>query len=113
MRLRFVSHELTGNRLLTFAEAIAEIARATGRDVDYQRISSAEFVAGLTEQGIPQDEVTVFAEIFGTVLDGRNAHLTDGVRRALGREPRDFADYAHAVATTGVWAPDPAPTTAA
>ncbi|MFE4977839.1 NmrA family transcriptional regulator, partial [Kitasatospora sp. NPDC056651] len=27
----------------------------------------------------------------------------DGVRRALGREPRDFADYARAAAATGVW----------
>jgi hypothetical protein len=38
-----------------------------------------------------------------TVLDGRNAHLTDGVQRALGREPRDFADYARETAATGVW----------
>jgi hypothetical protein len=39
------------------------------------------------------------------VLDGRNAHVTDGVRRALGREPRDFADYAHDTAARGVWDP--------
>ncbi|MFF0416569.1 NmrA family transcriptional regulator, partial [Kitasatospora sp. NPDC004745] len=26
-----------------------------------------------------------------------------GVRRALGREPRDFADYAREAAATGVW----------
>ena len=41
--------------------------------------------------------------VFGEVLDGRNAHLTDGVRRALGREPKDFSDYARDVAATGVW----------
>jgi hypothetical protein len=28
------------------------------------------------------------------VLDGRNAHPTDGVRRALGREPKGFSDSA-------------------
>ena len=28
------------------------------------------------------------------VLDGRNAHLSDGLQRALGREPRDFTDDA-------------------
>ena len=39
------------------------------------------------------------------VLDGRNAHLADGVQRALGREPRDFADYAREAAATGVWNP--------
>ena len=41
--------------------------------------------------------------LFATVLDGRNAHLTDGVQRALGREPRDFADYARDTAASGVW----------
>jgi uncharacterized protein YbjT (DUF2867 family) len=96
-------YELTGGRLLTFAEAVAEIAKATGRDIEYLRISGQEFVAGLTAQGVPPDEAQVFADIFGTVLDGRNAHLTDGVRRALGRAPRDFADYARTAAATGVW----------
>jgi len=39
--------------------------------------------------------------LFTTVLDGRNAHLTDGVQRALGRAPRDFADFAQDAAATG------------
>jgi uncharacterized protein YbjT (DUF2867 family) len=95
-------YELTGPRLLTFDRAVAEIASAVGRDIEYRRVSGGEFVAGL-EQGVPREEAVVFAEIFGTVLDGRNAHLTDGVRRALGREPRDFADYARVTAATGVW----------
>ena len=43
------------------------------------------------------------AYLFTEVLDGRNAHLTDGVRRALGREPSDFSDYARKAAATGVW----------
>jgi len=96
-------YELTGPRLLTFEESVAEIAKATGRDIDYQRISAEEFIAGLTAQGIPEEEAEVFAEIFGTVLDGRNSHLTDGVQRALGRPPRDFAQYTQEAAATGVW----------
>jgi hypothetical protein len=36
------------------------------------------------------------------IFDGRNAHLSDGVQRALGREPRDFSDDARAAAATGV-----------
>ncbi len=39
----------------------------------------------------------------GTGLDGRNAHMNDGVRRALGREPGDFAEYARRTAAAGVW----------
>ncbi|MCP9487823.1 MAG: hypothetical protein MSC30_18445 [Gaiellaceae bacterium MAG52_C11] len=40
---------------------------------------------------------------FAEVLDGRNARLADGVQQALGREPRDFSDYARDAAATGIW----------
>ena len=43
------------------------------------------------------------SHLFGEVLDGRNSHLTDGVRLALGREPQDITDYARDAAATGVW----------
>ena len=41
--------------------------------------------------------------VFEELLDGRNAHVSPGVERAIGREPRDFADYARDAASTGVW----------
>jgi uncharacterized protein YbjT (DUF2867 family) len=97
-------YEVTGPRLLPFSDAVAEIAAATGRPITYERISADEFVAGLGRLGLPEEDAHVFAEIFETVLDGRNAHLADGVQRALGRPPRDFADYAATPAATGVWA---------
>ena len=96
-------YEVTGPRLMRFADTIAEIARATGRDVTFRRITTEQFVEQLTAGGLPGDEAHVFAEIFDTVLDGRNAVLADGVRRALGRPPRDFTAYAGATARTGVW----------
>jgi hypothetical protein len=52
---------------------------------------------------VPEEVAWLIMYVFSEVLDGRNAHLTDGVRRALGREPRDFRDYAQAAARTGVW----------
>jgi uncharacterized protein YbjT (DUF2867 family) len=96
-------YEVTGPRLLSFADAVAEIATACGRPIAYARITAEEFVDGLVTHGVPVEEAHVFAEIFGTVLDGRNAHLTDGVQRALGRPPRDFATYAATTAATDVW----------
>ena len=57
----------------------------------------------LAEADVPPEVVSALIYVFGEVLDGRNAHLTDGVRRALGREPKDFSDYARDVAATGVW----------
>ena len=41
--------------------------------------------------------------LFTTVLDGRSGYLADGVQRALGREPRDFTDYARETAATAIW----------
>ena len=51
----------------------------------------------------PEEEAVPISELFAEVLDGRNAHVADGVQRALGRAPRDFADYARDLAATGVW----------
>jgi uncharacterized protein YbjT (DUF2867 family) len=90
-------------RLLTFAEAIAEISQATGRKIRFVPISVEEYSSMLAEQDVPADYVWLLTYLFTEVLDGRNAYLTDGVQRALGREPRDFADYAWDTAATGVW----------
>jgi uncharacterized protein YbjT (DUF2867 family) len=96
-------YELTGPTMLTFAEAVEEIAKATGREIQYVPVSIDEFAAAAADQGVPAEFVELLARLFGEVLDGRNAHLTDGVQRALGREARDFRDYARETAATGVW----------
>jgi uncharacterized protein YbjT (DUF2867 family) len=96
-------YELTGPRLLTFEEAVAEIGAAAGREVRYLPVSLDEFAAGAREQGVPAEVVALLRYLFSEVLDGRNAHLTDGVQRALGRPPKDFRDYARDAAATGVW----------
>ncbi|MDP9843809.1 NAD(P)H-binding protein [Streptosporangium lutulentum] len=96
-------YELTGPRLLTFADAAGEIAKASGREVEYVPVSFEQYAAALAEHGVPAEYATPLLDLFARVLDGRNAYLTDGVRRALGREPRDFTDYARDAAATGVW----------
>jgi uncharacterized protein YbjT (DUF2867 family) len=96
-------YELTGPRLLRFDEAVEEIARAAGRPIRYAPVSIGDFTAGLAQDGVPDDVVSLLAYLFTEVLDGRNAHLSDGVQRALGREPRDFAQFARDTAAAGVW----------
>ncbi len=96
-------YELTGPRLLTFADAIDEIARASKKSLTFVEITPAQYADALTQLAVPGDFVSLVMYLFTTVLDGRNAHLTDGVQRALGRAPRDFADYARETAATGVW----------
>ena len=99
-------YEVTGPRLLTFAEAVAEIAHATGRPIRFASVSMSDYAASLIEEGIPAEYVELFTYLFAEVLDGRNASLADGVERALGRAPRDFGAYARDAAATGVWAID-------
>jgi uncharacterized protein YbjT (DUF2867 family) len=95
-------YELTGPRSLTFAEAAAEIAEATGREIRYVPVSLEEHAAEAAEHGVPAEVVELLTYLFDEVVDGRNANTTDAVRRALGREPRDFKDYAREAAA-GVW----------
>ena len=77
--------------------------QAIGRDVRYVPVSAEAFGAELSAHGMPEQDATHLAELLTEVLDGRSAHLADGVQRALGRAPRDFADYARETAATGVW----------
>ena len=80
-----------------------EIAGATGRAIRYVQIPPEAFAAGVAEAGLPEDIAWLLDYLFATVLDGRNASLGDGLQKALGREPRDFADYARETAATGIW----------
>jgi uncharacterized protein YbjT (DUF2867 family) len=96
-------YELTGPRLLTFEEAVGEISQAAGREIRYVPVSVEHYASMLAEYHVPAEFVGLLTYLFGEVLDGRNSHLTDGVRRAVGREPKDFADYARDAAATGVW----------
>jgi len=96
-------YELTGPRLLTFAEAVGEIGAATGRELRYAQVSMDEYAAAAAEQDMPDDVIWLIRYLFSEVLDGRNASLTDGVQRALGREPRDFTDFAHEAAASGAF----------
>lgn len=95
------TYELTGPRLLTFAEAVAEIAEAAGRPVRLVPVDIEAYRADLAAAGVPADMVELLTYLFTELLDGRNACLADGVERILGRPPRDFRVYAEQAA--GVW----------
>jgi hypothetical protein len=41
--------------------------------------------------------------LFTEVLDGRNAQVTDGVQRALGRKATDFSEYVQKAVAAGAW----------
>ena len=93
---------MTGPRLMTFADMAEALSHATGRKIRHIPISFENFHANIAEVG--GDFVAdVFTAIARETLDGRNAHTTDGVMRALGRPPRDFSDFASGAAHSGAW----------
>jgi uncharacterized protein YbjT (DUF2867 family) len=97
-------YEVTGPRLMTFTEVAADLSEATGRSIEFFEVPHDAFIDAAKESGAPRDVIWMLDYLFATVLDGRNAHLTDGVQRALGREPRDLVDYARDVVSAGGWA---------
>jgi uncharacterized protein YbjT (DUF2867 family) len=95
-------YEVTGPRLLSFAQAADALTQALGQEIRYHPITLSEFHAAMLELG-GQIVADVFTDICREVLDGRNASLGDGVQRALGREPRDFADFCRDAMVAHAW----------
>ena len=95
-------YEVTGPRLMTFADMAAVLSQVTGRPIQHLPITFEEFHGNVAASG-GEFVADVFTAIARETLDGRNAHTADGVERALGRKPRDFATFASAAASWGVW----------
>ena len=97
-------YEVTGPRLLTFAEAVAEIARAAGREISLRAGRLTSEYAAAAEAGRAGRRSSWLHHLSLHRGPGRPQRLvTDGVQRALGRAPRDFTEYARDAAATGVW----------
>ncbi|RLK58873.1 uncharacterized protein YbjT (DUF2867 family) [Actinokineospora cianjurensis] len=96
-------YELSGPHPVTLAEAVATISDAAGREIRYVPLSPEQYVAELVGQGVPPPDAQAFADLFAAVREGKDARVSDGVRQALGRPPRTFAEFAHATATAGGW----------
>ncbi len=97
-------YEVTGPRLMSMADVAHDLGKAIGREVRYVDVPHEGFMQEIEQSGAPKDVVWMLDYLFSTVLDGRNSHLSDGVERALGRPPKDFAEFARQVAQTGIWA---------
>lgn len=97
------TYELTGPRLLTFEQAVNEIASATGRNITFQKLSLAEYIGMLREYQVPEDYIWLVNYLFEQVLDGRNSSVTSDIEKVLGRKAKDFSAYAKETAKTGIW----------
>lgn len=97
------TYELTGPRALTFRQAVSEIATASNRPIEYEPVPIDVFIAEMTAYGLPQETTDLLRELFTQVLDGRNSPVMHGISQILGRQPKDFSNYARETAATGIW----------
>ena len=95
-------YEVTGPRLMGFADMAKVLSEATGRPIQHVPISFEDFHANVAQSG-GEFVADVFTAIARETLDGRNANVCDGVERALGRPARDFVSYAENAAQAGAW----------
>ncbi|KQX15337.1 NAD(P)H-binding protein [Flavobacterium sp. Root420] len=97
------TYELTGPKLLTFEQAIDQIAKATNREIAFQPLSLEEYIQMLREYQVPEDHIWLVNYLFEQVLDGRNSSITTDIEKVLGRKAKDFSAYTLETAKTGVW----------
>ena len=91
--------------LLTFADAVAEISpRRRARGPLRAGLARASTPPRRRRTGVPAEVVELLdVPVRRGRSTGATPHTTDGVQRALGREPRDFVDYAREAAATGLF----------
>lgn len=98
--------EVTGPACLTFQGCISILSEELNRPIQFMSLSVNDFIQGMKQQGLPDDMIWLMNELFGSVMDGRNSYVCDGVNKALNRPPRSFRDYVIKAVNSGVWNPE-------
>jgi uncharacterized protein YbjT (DUF2867 family) len=97
------TYDVTGPHLLSFDDVARLLTEATNRHISYVPVTTAQYVERAISNRVPHELAQQLGDLFSKLLDGRNAFIGHGVQQALGREPRQFADYARTAAATGIW----------
>ncbi|CAM5267744.1 NAD(P)H-binding protein OS=Streptomyces tendae OX=1932 GN=F3L20_12780 PE=4 SV=1 [Streptomyces tendae] len=98
-------YELSGPRLMSFADAVADIAHATGHGIGCTALSAETYAAEQRAHGVPEDWVRLTTGLYAEVRSGALNSLTGEVEKVLGRPARDFTDHARTTAAQGAWTP--------
>jgi len=88
------SYALIGPETLTFAEMAHQLSQPVSRIITYVDVPPALMRAALTDLGFPAWQADGLLEEFAMYRRGEAAGVEPGVRDALGRPPRPFAEFA-------------------
>ncbi|WP_299224441.1 NAD(P)H-binding protein [uncultured Psychroserpens sp.] len=97
-------YQLTGPRLLTFKQAIGEIADVIEDEIQFEPVSIKAYSDAMRAESIPEDFIWLIEYLFTEVLGNpENAVVTSDIETVLGRPPIDFSTYVKTTAQTGIW----------
>lgn len=96
-------YELTGPRAITMTEAVETIAAALGRPIGTRSLDTEEYREHLVNRYLSAEAAEGSSALCELIRRGEDARLSDGVQRALGRQPREFAAYVRTTAAAGLW----------
>lgn len=85
---------LTGPEALSYDDAAVLLSKASGRTIAYTASSDADFIAMLTNAGVPQAYAEFLASIFHPVREGWTAAVSNAVQTLTGKAPRSVEAYA-------------------
>ncbi|MBB5958306.1 uncharacterized protein YbjT (DUF2867 family) [Saccharothrix tamanrassetensis] len=97
-------YELSGPEAISFPDAVAQVAEASGRTIRVTDVPEGPFAETLAGFGIAPEYGEALTGSLAAIRDGHDAFLSTGVQDVLGRAPRPFADYVKDAASSGAWA---------
>jgi NAD(P)H dehydrogenase (quinone) len=86
------TYELSGDTAYSLAELAAEIARQSGREITYPKLSGAQYQAFMVGQGVAPADAAQLVEADAAIAQGELAHTPGQLRRLLGRPTTPIAD---------------------
>ena len=86
--------DLSGPEAMTFAEAVAVVGEQAGRNLRFEAADPGDFALEMSNAGMTDLYVAWRMAMFEGIRDGRDAFLSDGVERVLGRPATTFAAWA-------------------
>ena len=89
------TYVLTGPEAITYERVAEELSAATSRRIEFVPVPDEAARQGLIEAGTPEFVGDQLVKLFGLLRQGAYEPTTDTVRALTGREPRNFARFAH------------------
>jgi uncharacterized protein YbjT (DUF2867 family) len=89
------SLSITGPEALSYAQMLARIGKAIGKEIKFESISDEEECKKMERMGDSPEIIEAHLSIYRAIRTGRLAKPTDTVERVLGRKPIAFDEWIH------------------